>query len=53
MSPPGRVVSGLNDGDLFPSRRGWPSVPAPVIGSVVVLKALLGRSDRETAEALT
>jgi IS5 family transposase len=39
--------------DLFPSRRGRPSVPAPVIGSVLVLQALHGLSDRETAEALT
>ncbi|SEP86306.1 Transposase domain [Arthrobacter sp. OV608] len=39
--------------DLFPSRRGRPSVPAPVIGSVLVLQALRGLSDRETAEALT
>lgn len=39
--------------DLFPSRRGRPSVPAPVIGSVLVLQALQGLSDRETAEALT
>lgn len=39
--------------DLFPSRRGRPSVPAPVIGSVLVLQALQGFSDRETAEALT
>ena len=39
--------------DLFPSRRGRPSVPAPVIGSVLVLQALYGLSDRETAEALT
>ena len=39
--------------DLFPSRRGRPSVPASVIGSVLVLQALQGLSDRETAEALT
>ncbi|WP_066285291.1 IS1182 family transposase [Arthrobacter sp. B6] len=39
--------------DLFPSRRGRPSVPAPVIGSVLVLQSLQGLSDRETAEALT
>jgi IS5 family transposase len=39
--------------DLFPSRRGRPSVPAPVIGSVLVLQALQGLSDRETSEALT
>jgi len=39
--------------DLFPSRRGRRSVPAPVIGAVLVLQALQGLSDRETAEALT
>jgi IS5 family transposase len=39
--------------DLFPSQRGRPSVPASVIGSVLVLQALHGLSDRETAEALT
>jgi hypothetical protein len=39
--------------DLFPSQRGRPSVPAPVIGAVLVLQALQGLSDRETAEALT
>ncbi|WP_104172705.1 IS1182 family transposase [Arthrobacter sp. Y81] len=39
--------------DLFPSGRGRPSVPAPVIGSVLVLQGLQGLSDRETAEALT
>jgi transposase len=39
--------------DLFGSKRGRPSVPAPVIGSVLVLQALQGLSDRETAEALT
>lgn len=39
--------------DLFPSKRGRPSVPAPVIGSVLVLQALHGLSDREAAEALT
>jgi IS5 family transposase len=39
--------------DLFPSGRGRPSVPAPVIGAVLVLQALQGLSDRETAEALT
>jgi IS5 family transposase len=39
--------------DLFPSRRGRPSVPASVIGSVLVLQALEGLSDRGTAEALT
>src|SRR2546426_5895416 len=39
--------------DLFGSKRGRPSVPAPVIGSVLVLQALHGLSDRETADALT
>ncbi len=32
--------------DLFPSRRGRPSVPSSVIGSVLVLQALEGFSDR-------
>lgn len=39
--------------DLFPVRRGRPSIPASVIGSVLVLQALEGLSDRGTAEALT
>lgn len=39
--------------DLFPMRRGRPSIPASVIGSVLVLQALEGLSDRGTAEALT
>src|SRR5919205_2981674 len=39
--------------DLFPSRRGRPSVPAYVVAAVLVLQALEGRSDREAAEALT
>ena len=38
--------------DLFPSRRGRPSVPAEVIATVMVLQALEGRSDREAIEAL-
>lgn len=38
--------------DLFPSRRGRPSVPAGVIATVMVLQALEGRSDREAVEAL-
>lgn len=38
--------------DLFPSGRGRPSVPGDVIGAVLVLQALEGRSDREAAEAL-
>lgn len=39
--------------DLFPSTRGRPSIPASVIGTVLVLQALEGLSDRATAEALT
>jgi hypothetical protein len=40
-------------GDLFPSPRGRPSVPADVVAAVLLLQALEGRSDREAAEALT
>lgn len=39
--------------DLFPSTRGRPSIPASVIGSVLVLQTLEGLSDRQTADALT
>lgn len=39
--------------DLFTSSRGRPSIPASVIGSVLVLQVLEGLSDRGTAEALT
>lgn len=39
--------------DLFPSGRGRPSVPAPVVATVLVLQALHGLSDREAAEAVT
>lgn len=38
--------------DLFPSRRGRPSVPAPVAATVMVLQALEGLSDRESMERL-
>jgi IS5 family transposase len=38
--------------DLFPSRRGRPSVPADVVASVMVLQALEGLSDRDAAAAL-
>jgi IS5 family transposase len=38
--------------DLFPSRRGRPSVPGEVIATVLVLQALHGLSDREALEAL-
>jgi hypothetical protein len=39
--------------DLFPSRRGRPSIPADVIASVIVLQTLHGLSDSETTSALT
>lgn len=39
--------------DLFPSRRGRPSVPAEVMASVITLQALYGLSDNETVDALT
>jgi len=38
--------------DLFPSRRGRPSIPGDVVASVMVLQALEGLSDREAAHAL-
>jgi IS5 family transposase len=38
--------------DLFPSGRGRPSVPADMVASVMVLQALEGLSDRDTARAL-
>jgi Transposase DDE domain/Transposase domain (DUF772) len=39
--------------DLFPSRRGRPSIPADVIASVLVLQTLHGLSDTEAVEAVT
>jgi IS5 family transposase len=39
--------------DLFPSRRGRPSVPAEVMASVITLQALHGLSDSETVDAVT
>jgi Transposase domain (DUF772) len=38
--------------DLFPSRTGRPSLPADLVGSVLVLKELYDLSDARTAEAL-
>lgn len=38
--------------DLFPAKRGRPSVPADQIATVMVLQALEGRSDREACRAL-
>jgi Transposase DDE domain/Transposase domain (DUF772) len=40
-------------GDLFPSRRGRPSIPADVVASVIVLQTLHGLSDTEAAQAVT
>jgi hypothetical protein len=37
---------------LFPSRTGWPSLPADLVGSVLVLKKLYDLSDAQPAEAL-
>jgi len=39
--------------DLFPSRRGRPSVPADVMAAVITLQALHGLSDNETVDAVT
>jgi Transposase DDE domain/Transposase domain (DUF772) len=38
--------------DLFPAVTGRPSLPADLVGSVLVLKELYDLSDRQTAEAL-
>jgi hypothetical protein len=38
--------------DLFSSRTGRPSLPADLVGSVLVLKELFDLSDAQTAEAL-
>ena len=38
--------------DLFPNRRGRPSVPADVIATVMVLQSLEGLSDREAVRQL-
>lgn len=39
--------------DLFPTRRGRPSVAAEVMASVITLQALHGLSDNETVDAVT
>jgi len=39
--------------DLFPSRRGRPSIPADVVASVIVLQTLHGLSDSEAVDAVT
>ena len=38
--------------DLFPAVTGRPSLPADLVGSVLVLKELYDLSDRQTADAL-
>ena len=40
-------------GDLFPSGRGRPSVPADVMAAVITLQSLQGLSDSETVDAVT
>jgi IS5 family transposase len=40
-------------GDLFPSGRGRPSLPADVMAAVITLQSLHGLSDSETVEAVT
>jgi IS5 family transposase len=39
--------------DLFPTRRGRPSVPADVMAAVITLQSLQGLSDSETVDAVT
>jgi len=48
----GRLFPDEMFGDLFPSGRGRPSVPADVIATVMVLQALEGLSDRDAARQL-
>jgi hypothetical protein len=63
LVPPGSVFAFLAEhrrelfpdsftADLFPSRTGRPSLPADLIGSVLVLKELYALSDGQAAEAL-
>lgn len=63
LVPPGSVFAFLaehrgevfDDGfiaDLFPAVTGRPSLPADLVGSVLVLKELYDLSDRQTADAL-
>lgn len=48
----GRVFADDVFADLFPSRTGGPSIPAEVIGSVLLLQALYDYSDPQVVEAL-
>src|SRR6266576_5609136 len=63
LVPPGSVFAFLAEhrrelfpdsfiADLFPSRTGRPSLPADLVGSVLVLKELYYLSDAQTADAL-
>src|ERR1039458_3958875 len=63
LVPPGSVFAflaahraelfpGSFTADLFPSRTGRPSLPAGLVGSVLVLKELYDLSDPQTADAL-
>ena len=63
LVPPGSVFAFLAEhrtelfpdsftADLFPSRTGRPSLPADLVGSVLVLKELYDLSDTQTADAL-
>jgi Transposase DDE domain/Transposase domain (DUF772) len=63
LVPPGSVFAFLAEhrtelfpesfiADLFGSRTGRPSLPADLVGSVLVLKELYDLSDAQTAEAL-
>ena len=47
----GRLFPDEAFADLFSSRRGRPSIPGPVIASVLVLQTLHNLSDREAADA--
>src|SRR5512142_1137074 len=63
LVPPGSVFAFLAEhrrelfpdsftADLFPSQTGRPSLPADLVGSVLVLKELFDLSDTQTADAL-
>jgi Transposase DDE domain/Transposase domain (DUF772) len=63
LVPPGSVFAFLAEhrrelfpdefvADLFPSKTGRPSLPADLVGSVLVLKELYDLSDARTADAL-
>ena len=63
LVPPGSVFAFLAEhrrelfpdsftADLFPSRTGRPSLPADLVGAVLVLKELYDLSDAQAADAL-